>query len=140
MQKAIIWLKNILLERVVTFSLAGIILVSSAFISGNAQASLNNMAIANSSPTNILAINSLQTSMDDVKAEIDKFALDTQRYIDKVIADTNKAVDRLPEELERAANYTKFTARAGFKRDMAATEKLLSDASQYIGTFSIQMN
>lgn len=88
MQKAIIWLKHILLERLVTFSLAGIILVSSAFISDNAQASLNNIAIAlqevakpiaNSTPTNIEAVNSLQTSMDDAKAEIDKFALETQR-------------------------------------------------------------
>ena len=132
MNKLITRLKDIILERIVTFSLVGIMLISSVFIGGNAQASLTNKATINSASTNILAIDTLPTSIDDVQAEINKFALDTQNYIDKTIADTNKAIDRLPEEIERAANYTKFTARAGFKWDMAATEKLLSDAAKYI--------
>ena len=130
--KKVIYFKDSWLERIVTFSLVGIILISSAFMSGNAQASLTTKAIANSASTNILALDSLQKSMDDAKAELDKFALDTQRYIDKAIADTNKAIERLPEELERAKIYTKFTARAGFKRDMEAREKLLSDAAEYM--------
>ena len=130
--KKVIYFKDSWLERIVTFSLVGIILISSAFMSGNAQASLTTKAIANSASTNILALDSLQKSMDDAKAELDKFALDTQRYIDKAIADTNKAIERLPEELERAKIYTKFTARAAFKRDMEAREKLLSDAAEYM--------
>ncbi|MGK7876041.1 MAG: hypothetical protein AB4426_22895 [Xenococcaceae cyanobacterium] len=110
----IIRFKYILLERIVTFSLVGIMLIVSVFISGYAQASLTTKAVA----------------MDDSKTEIDKFVLDPQRYIDKVIVDSQKAIDQLSEELERVVNYTKFTARASFKRDMAATQRALEDASQ----------
>ena len=46
------------------------------------EASLTSGAIANSASTNILAIDTLQKSIDDVEAEINKFAWDTQSYID----------------------------------------------------------